>query len=126
MPRLALLALLGIAGCGQAGGGSQFSSTVPIKGKVTYKGELLTHGDVTFEPENSGREAHGSIQPDGSFTLSTFKDGDGVISGSHRVAVTGSGKNGALVVPIKYRNVGSSNVVVEVSPSKIDYVIELP
>ena len=63
-------------------------ATVPVKGKVTYKGKPLTEGEIVFEPDNSGREAHGSIQPDGSFELTTFKTGDGAVPGTHRVAVT--------------------------------------
>ena len=84
-------------------------------------GKPLTEGQIVFEPDNSGREAHGSIQPDGEFELSTFANGDGAVPGTHRVAVT-SGKIGKQVVPVKYQNTSSSKTEVEVaraSPSTL-------
>ena len=76
--------------------------TVPVKGKVTYKGKPLTEGQIIFEPDAGGREAHGSIQPDGTFELTTFTKGDGAVTGTHRVAVT-SGKVGKQGVPSSTR-----------------------
>src|SRR5262245_8380587 len=75
---LATLVLVPCWGCGSDA--SHFvGSTVPVKGMVTYKGKTLTQGEVVFEPVDSGREAHGQIESDGRFTLTTFKQGDGAV-----------------------------------------------
>jgi hypothetical protein len=101
-------------------------ATLPVAGKISYKGKPLTQGTVTFAPEDGfGREASGPIQSDGSFTLSTFKTGDGAVPGVHRVAVTGTGKNGKELIPPKFRNTSSSRVEVEVKPGQSEYVVDL-
>ena len=96
--------------------------TVPVKGKVTYKGKPLTQGEIVFEPESAGREAHGGIQSDGTFELTTYKQGDGAVPGTHRVAVTGTSKKDA--VPTKYKNVSSSKTQVEVAEGKTGYTVD--
>jgi hypothetical protein len=118
------LALLPCWGCG-SNEGTYVAPTVPVKGKVTYQGKSLIQGSVTFEPVDSGREAQGSIQPDGTFVLTTFKEGDGAVAGMHRVAVTGTSKGAKEAVPLKYQNPSSSKVEVEVSEGKSEYTIDL-
>src|SRR5438067_1061279 len=69
---VALLCLLGAAGCG--------SGLYPVRGKVTYPdGKPVTEGMVVFESksEEARVTARGEIQSDGSFALSTHKPGDG-------------------------------------------------
>jgi hypothetical protein len=108
-------------GCGSDSG--QFiGSTVPVKGKAMYKGKPLTQGEILFEPDSGGREAHGSIQPDGSFELTTYKQNDGAVPGTHRVAVSGTSKKAA--VPLKYKNPSSSKTEVEVAEGKNEYTID--
>ena len=104
------------------GSAADVASTFPVKGKVTYKGQPLTGGSITFESEENGRESHGNIQPDGTFVLTTFKEGDGAPAGVHRVAVSGTGKG---VIPAKFHNPSSSKIQVEVSEGKTEYPIEL-
>jgi hypothetical protein len=116
-----LAAALLAPGCGSSSAEPPTGATVPVKGVVTYKGKPLTRGTVVFEPD-SGREAHGGIQPDGSFVLTTFVADDGAMPGTHRVAVTGLPKN---VLPLKFQNVGSSGVEMEVAAGKADYAIDL-
>jgi hypothetical protein len=98
-------------------------TTVPVKGKVTYKGKPLTQGEIVFEPDSAGREAHGNILPDGSFELTTFKQGDGAVPGTHRIAVTGTSRNDG--VPAKFKNVSSSKTQVEVAEGKTEYAVDL-
>ncbi len=119
---LAIVLLSSCWGCG-SNAAPYVGKTVPVKGKVTYKGKLLTQGQIVFEPDNSGREAHGSIQPDGTFELSTFAKGDEAVPGTHRIAVT-SGKVGKVVVPVKYKNTSSSKTEVEVAEGKSEYVVD--
>ena len=63
-------------------------SLIPVKGKVTYKGQPLTTGTVRFEPDGYGRMASGKLQSDGTYVLSTLKEADGVVAGTHRVFIT--------------------------------------
>jgi hypothetical protein len=53
---------------------------------VTQAGAPVTGGKILFYPE-SGRMALGEIGPDGRYTLTTFRSGDGALVGSHRVAI---------------------------------------
>ena len=88
---LGALLLVSNGGCGSIGGG-QAPSLVPVKGKVTYKGQPLTSGVVHFDPDGYGRPATGKLQSDGSFTLGTMKEDDGVVAGSHLVTIGGFDK----------------------------------
>ena len=121
---LVLVALSAFSGCG-GNSTSLGVSTAPVKGKVTYKGQPLTQGSISLEPENSGREAAGSIQPDGSFVLTTYKKDDGAIIGSHRVAVSSMSTAGKVGVPAKFHSYSSSKIQVEVAADKGEYLIEL-
>jgi hypothetical protein len=111
---LAGLGLTLFPGCGSSGGAAA-APTVPVKGKVTYKGKPVTQGQITFEPTDSGREAHGEIKPDGTFELSTFKPGDGAVTGTHKVTVKGAGRG--------VRPRGGTQV--EVSEGSTEYAVEL-
>jgi hypothetical protein len=116
---LAALVLLACWGCGDGGSKPYVAPTVPVKGKVTYKGQPVTAGNVMFEPIDIGKEAFGKIQPDGTFTLTSFKDGDGAVKGVHRVGVINNNK-----IPRMYRDPASSKTEVEVTEGKTDYTID--
>ena len=107
------------AGCGASSTAPPSGLTVPVHGKILLKGKPVKGGSITFEPEDDGRGAHGGIEPDGTFRLTTFREDDGAVRGPHRVAVVGA-------VPLKYRNVSSSGIVVEVVEGRTDYEIILP
>jgi hypothetical protein len=111
--------LLTLVGCGSST--PTGARTSPVQGKVTYKGQPLTKGTVTFEPDGAGKEGSGEIQPDGTFVLTTYKKDDGAVIGTHRVMVTRTVKT----VPAKYSSLNTSKVEIEVSQDKTDYSIEL-
>jgi hypothetical protein len=119
---LPALAFLVCWGCGSRER-AHVGTTVPVKGVVTYQGKPLTGGEISFEPE-FGREANGAIQPDGTFVLTTFKEGDGAIPGTHRVAVSGNTSEHSTT-PQKYKNATSSKVEVMVTEGKTEYTIDL-
>jgi hypothetical protein len=77
----ALLALTLFGGCG-----SGLPERGKVTGKVTFNGKPVPQGTVTFYPK-TGRSASGRIQPDGTYTLTTFDEGDGAIVGSHEVTI---------------------------------------
>lgn len=72
-------------GCGDSTG---LARRYPIKGTVTYKGEPVSQGTITFSPVNpaEGRAATGTIT-DGSYYLTTAVDGDGALPGDYKVSV---------------------------------------
>jgi len=123
--RSSAVACLMFAGCG---GSTEQASTllkpVPVKGSVLYKGKALTGGTVRFEPEDGGREASGNIEPDGTFTLTTFKAADGAVAGKHRVAVDPPADK-PKALPAKYKSAASSGIVLDVSIEKTEYVVDL-
>jgi hypothetical protein len=131
--RLMLLTALCLApcwGCGAAGGTP--TELIPVKGKMTYKGQPLAKGVVEFEARDYGRSASGDLQPDGTFVLTTFKDGDGVVPGRHRVFVTGTGlpgktanKKSRELVPVKYTQPNTSGLTAEVDRDHTEFAFEL-
>jgi hypothetical protein len=67
-------AFLVFVGCGD-------SSTAPVIGKVTYKGQPVTSGTIMFYPAG-GRATAGAISEDGSYELS-----ESALVGSHAVTI---------------------------------------
>jgi len=95
-----LLILVGVAGCG---GGPKL---YPVRGKVVYSdGSPVLGGAVMFEPVDNPLRvmAQGTIDNDtGTFTLTTYTDGDGAVTGRHRVLLRGRRSNpkSATVDPV--------------------------
>jgi hypothetical protein len=83
------LVVLEATGCGSHG-----PKMIPIHGDVSYNGAPLvnvTQGIVRYSPKQIDpltREATGRIQPDGSFVLTTFQKGDGVVEGEYDITVS--------------------------------------
>jgi len=80
----AVLLSLSVAGCGTASGAPKGQ----VRGKIIAGGQPVTAGEVTFAPLEAALEAApatGAVQPDGTFVLSTRKDGDGAAIGKHQV-----------------------------------------
>jgi hypothetical protein len=65
-----------------------------VKGMVVYKDgsgiAVLERGQIVFDPADPSApkaSARGEIRKDGSFTMSTYKEGDGVVPGAYRIMV---------------------------------------
>jgi hypothetical protein len=75
-----------VCGCGRDGSGAKL---VPVKGRVTFKNEGVTAASLYFLPDaakgNRGTMASAILQEDGSFTLSTPPNRDGVAPGAYKV-----------------------------------------
>lgn len=76
--------------CG--GCGSGIPTTYGVKGKVVWKGgKPVEDGRIEFQSlSHPNLKAVGEIERDGSFTLTTHKDGrtrQGAVEGEHRVLV---------------------------------------
>lgn len=86
-----LLSVTMLAGCG---GGSLKLPTGKVGGKVTYNGQPVTGGTITFMPvskadmKEAGRSAKCAIQPDGTFKAGTYEEFDGALIGKHTVMFT--------------------------------------
>jgi hypothetical protein len=136
--RTAMLASLSLLALGCGGGSLE---TAPVTGTVTLDGKPLPHGMVVFSPER-GRGATGQIESDGSFTLSTYGNGDGAVVGPHRVAVMcsvdlpnpspnpdnpddGMWKRTRSLIPTKYTNSATSGLTFDVL-ADTDNVANLP
>lgn len=79
-----LLLLSIMTGCGEQ---IEKKPTAPVKGIVTFEGKPLETGEVVFFPDSGEQIAHGKIQPDGSFELTTYDEGDGAFPGKHTVTI---------------------------------------
>jgi hypothetical protein len=121
----AMLCLGACWGCGAAGQGPS-APLIPVKGKVTLKGKPLTKGLVKFDPDGYGRPARGELQSDGTFVLGTNMDGDGVVAGSHRVSISGTGSHPAKeVVPKKYTQRTTSKLTADVDAEHTEFQFDL-
>jgi hypothetical protein len=122
------------SGCGSSGPAQP--ETVPVTGKITFKGKPVTKGQVNFQPAD-GPPAVGDIQADGTFALSTFTQGDGAVLGRHRVIVNANDGNPALMpgspgykkpkalVPKRYLSARTSGLDADVSKEKREFAFEL-
>jgi hypothetical protein len=123
---MAALAMSCGAGCSSEAGAR--APLIPVKGKITYKGQPLSQGVVTFEPDSGfGRRARGKIQPDGTFVLTTDKEADGVVAGHHQVSVAGTGSRSTKeLVPKKYTLRTSSQLTADVDADHTEFVFDIP
>lgn len=133
---LASASLMLCSGCfGQKG-----LETAPVTGVVTYNGKPLPYGRVSFRPQ-AGSPATGTIQSDGSFSLSTYGSGDGAIVGMHQVSITATEADAGTMaetaantemavpksmIPKKYTSFSTSDLTAEVvSDGENQFTLEL-
>ncbi|QDU63057.1 hypothetical protein Pan216_39320 [Planctomycetes bacterium Pan216] len=104
----------------------------PVRGTVTYKGEPLTSGIISFMPtaaSGSGNVATGKIGSSGRFTLQVFKGVDGVPPGEYVVAIQswaeppGMTDDGGVIpgksmIPERYGNAEESQLTATVVPGE--------
>lgn len=103
----------------------------PVQGIVLFDGKPLQEGAIITTPEH-GRGAHGTIDANGRFSLSTRGLGEGAMVGPHQVAVVvTSGDSSAavnpeaeitLAVPSRYAQAASSGLNIDVKPNQINDV----
>ena len=120
-----MIVLLGAcSGCGTSAGAR--ADLIPVKGKVTYKGQPLAQGSVTFESDDSGKRATGKLQADGTFVMSTYTAGDGVAAGDHSVIISGVDKTLAKDRTFKkYMFRSYRALTAQVTPEKTEFTFDL-
>jgi hypothetical protein len=108
---LAAAALL-LSGCGD-----DRPKTALVRGTVTYRNKPVPNGTIIFIPAD-GTAATGTIGRDGSYTLTTFRQGDGAILGTHKVVVMALKETDNTpappIVPLKYMSQTASDLRAEV------------
>lgn len=114
--------LLLATGCGSE------NEIVPVSGQVLIDGKPVTHGFVQVAPKGF-RAASGKIGPNGRFTLTTVKEGDGCAVGTHPAAVIATESINASSqrwhAPRKYQDFATSGLTVNVTGPTNDLKIEL-
>jgi hypothetical protein len=75
-----LLTLTSLVGC--AGGDP---ATAKVSGTVMMNGKPVPGGEVILAPIAGGKTSVSSVDFDGTFTCTTYKDGDGAVVGKHSV-----------------------------------------
>lgn len=111
------------AGCGPA---SEHPATAPVRGKVTYRGQPVPRGTITFLSDG-GEAASAMIRTDGSYVLGTFGPADGAVHGRHKVGIIADDGDPSLLpgspgyrtprdlVPKKYNNPSTSGLAADVT-----------
>jgi hypothetical protein len=112
-------------GCG---GGEEL---IPVTGTVkNADGSALRFesGLVVFMPEAGGRSANGSVEKDGSFSMTTVEPGDGVKPGKYKVVlqIWKSYRDQTLAVPEKYGDAATTplEVTVDADQDEFDFEVE--
>ena len=121
-----------LGGCGP----SDNLSRAPLTGKVTYKGQPLSHGMIGLLPTDGTKSPQGSgaIARDGNYKISTAGK-SGAVIGTHKVIVQSRQevsaeekrqmKIGQLIVPSQYASYDSTPLVVKVTPEGTVFNIEI-
>ena len=142
MLRRALLSAfltIGLFGCN-----SGKAPTYPVTGRVAFSdGKPLAGGTVEFQSAYVTKDgeirvrARGQIQPDGTFSLSTFQPGDGAIAGKQRALVIPALPPGRInpynppppVINNKYQRYDTSGLEFTVTPkgpNEFDIIVTPP
>ena len=123
-----------ICGCGS--GPKPQEGLKPVTGKVTYKGQPLTKGTITFvATDRKGTGAMGILNEQGQFTLKSDVNSPGAKPGKYKVRLEswqtepgmGDGKvtPGKSAIPERYMTVGTSMLEATVKdqsePQTIDF-----
>lgn len=92
------LFLFVLAASALANGCSRTPALASIKGTVTVDGNPLAKGTIIFEIDG-GRPATGRIENGQIVEVTTFKTGDGLALGTHKVAISANEESASAVVP---------------------------
>jgi hypothetical protein len=96
----------------------------PVKGRVLFNGQPVKDAAITFSPNGpagkleTGKPGTGFTDSNGEFELSTFKNYDGAIVGTHSVTVSLDDTN-----PTKCKRHKSLTLEVKAEPN--DFTIEM-
>jgi hypothetical protein len=116
--------LTAIMGCGKTE--PERVAVFPAAGKVTFKGEPTVGAVVTLHPKAPLEKVptpRASVGTDGSFKITTFNSADGAPEGEYVLTVSWykpvkvgpDMTSGPNVIPAKYTNAQTSDIVVKIA-----------
>lgn len=107
--------------------------TYEVKGKVEFEnGRPVVVGTVECLSVEHNINARGDIQPDGTFSLTTFQPDDGAVEGDHKCVViqmvigeniSGHRPSTVGVVAPKYASYQTSGLSFDVSPDAANEIV---
>ena len=86
--------LAAVTGCGGGSGG--FPKTYPVTGTVKLNGKPVDGAMVTFQLDGDKRNAIGTTDKNGEYSMSMFRPGDGAVPGQYKVSIR---KENAVAAP---------------------------
>jgi hypothetical protein len=101
-------------------------ATGTVSGKVTYKGQPLPFGLVTFHPEKGKKVFSGKLHADGTYEVKDVPVGKARVTIEVK-AEKGKAKGPAprVAIPAKYANSKTSGLTVEVKKGKQTHDVNL-
>jgi hypothetical protein len=122
---LALGVVCLMAGCGGGGGGAT-EKTYPAKGVVTMDGKPFGPVNVALVPSDGKNRpsAAGKVGPDGQFTVTTFKTGDGAPAGNYKILISQDLTN-PVSFPAVYTQLDQTPFTVKIETVSGDKVNEI-
>jgi hypothetical protein len=119
------LVALSATGCGRSG--EPRIAVVPVTGKVVFQGQSTPGALVVYHPAQgesaTAPPAQATVRDDGTYSLTTYTANDGAQPGEYKVTVEwrrlvtddGDAKPGPNLLPDKYSQFKSSDLVVHVA-----------
>jgi hypothetical protein len=105
--RLGLVGLLLLLAGGCGGGDGPRPKLAPVRGRVVFKNQPVSAAEIYFLPDasrgNQGTMASAALQLDGSFTMLTPPDREGILPGAYKVTL-GLGRRPEKEL-VKYRSI---------------------
>ena len=115
----AILLAAVVLGCG---GGSGMN-LAPVTGTVTYRGQPLAQGTVTFFP-TTGRPATGKIENGKIVQVTSLAPNDGATVGPNQVTIESTEKTADMytpaksLIPARYGVISESGLKADIQPGK--------
>jgi hypothetical protein len=95
--------------------GSGCSRMIKVRGTLLFNGQPVEGATILFENPDGGRPAVGHTDKEGIFQLTTFKQQDGAMAGTYKVAITPPMK----VPEVKgYKGMGLEGALAQYAESK--------
>jgi hypothetical protein len=115
-----------VAGCG--GGGGEAIQVTGVILNADGSPVQSESGLILFQPDGSGQSASGGVEPDGTFTMMTKVQGDGVKPGQYKVVLQlwKNYREGTLAVPKKYGDAATTplSATVDADHAHFEFKVE--
>jgi len=113
------------SGCGASSSGYKAPVIQEIKGKITFLGEPLIAGRVSFENADTDRQTTAEIQKDGTFSIGPTTKSGGLPVGMYRVIIMKGETNTYETLPREYLSFPSTPLKIEILAQQSDYPINI-